>query len=302
MRIEIITTFPSIIEAVASESILGRARDKGILDIVAVNLRDYTEDRHHTTDDEPYGGGPGMVMKCEPVFRAVEALASRAGARRPRVILMTPQGRRFDQRLAEELAAESHLIIMCGRYEGVDERIREHLVTDEISIGDYVLTGGELPAMVLADAVARLVPGVLGDDTSSETETFSSGLLEYAQYTRPADFGGHSVPEVLLSGNHAEIDKWRRANALERTLNKRPDLLETAPLTDEDRRTLQGLSNRENAKERKREKSPLESRKLESSKGSLFWLSDFRGFAIRFRFPFAFSPFRAFAIDSLLED
>lgn len=242
MRIEIITTFPSMIDAVCSESILGRACAKGVLEIEAVNLRDYTEDRHHTTDDEPYGGGPGMVMKCEPVFRAVEALVSRAGADKPRVILMTPQGRPFDQKIAEELAAESHLILICGHYEGVDERIREHLVTDEISIGDYVLTGGELPAMVVADAVARLVPGVLGDETSAESESFSSGLLEYAQYTRPADFRGHAVPEVLLSGHHAEIERWRRKSALERTLTKRPDLLETAPLTDQDRRTLEELS------------------------------------------------------------
>jgi tRNA (guanine37-N1)-methyltransferase len=247
MRIEILTTFPAMIEAVCSESILGRACGKGILEISAVNLRDYTEDRHHTTDDEPYGGGPGMVMKCEPVFRAVEALVSRAGVGKPRVILMTPQGRRFDQKIAEELAGESHLIMVCGRYEGVDERIRQNLVTDEISVGDYVLTGGELPAMVIADAVARLVPGVLGDETSADSESFSSGLLEYAQYTRPADFRGHKVPEVLLSGNHAEIDKWRRASALERTLAKRPDLLETASLTKQDRATLESLSRREGA-------------------------------------------------------
>lgn len=254
MRIEILTTFPSMVQSVLSESVLGRACEKGVLSIDAVNLRDYTEDRHHTTDDEPYGGGPGMVMKCEPVFRAVEALVSRAGTGRPRVILMTPQGRRFDQKMAEELAAEGHLIVICGRYEGVDERIREHLVTDEISIGDYVLTGGELPAMVIADAVARLVPGVLGDETSAYSESFSSGLLEYAQYTRPADFRGHAVPEVLLSGHHAEIEKWRRANALERTLTKRPDLLETAPLTDQDRLTLEKLSRHESTRVRKHER------------------------------------------------
>ena len=229
MRIDIITTFPRIVEAVAGESVLGKARERGVLTLTAVNLREYAEDKHRSTDDEPYGGGPGMVMKCEPVFRAVEALTSRGGPGKARVILMTPQGRRLDQRLAQELAAESHLVIICGRYEGVDERIREHLATDEISIGDYVLAGGELPALVLLEVVARLVPGVLGDESSPETESFSGGLLEYAQYTRPADYRGYTVPEVLLSGNHAEIEKWRRANALERTLKRRPDLLDGAP-------------------------------------------------------------------------
>jgi len=235
MRIEIVTTFPQIIEAVAAQSILGKARERGVIDIAAVDLRDYAGDRHRSTDDEPYGGGPGMVMKCEPVFRAVEALTSRSGPGKPRIILMTPQGERLDQKMADELAAESHLIIICGRYEGIDERIREHLVTDEISIGDYVLAGGELPALVLLETVARLVPGVLGDESSPEMESFSSGLLEYAQYTRPAGFRGYGVPEVLLSGNHAEIEKWRRANALERTLKRRPDLLDAAPLTEEDK-------------------------------------------------------------------
>ncbi len=238
MRIEVLTTFPQIVEAVAGESILGRARQKGIVDVEAVNLRDFTEDRHRTTDDEPYGGGPGMVMKCEPVFKAVEALKARRPGQRPRVLLMTPQGRRFDQKMAEELAGESYLMIVCGRYEGVDERIREHLATDEVSIGDFVLTGGELAALVILDAVARLLPGALGDETSPETESFSCGLLEYPQYTRPADFRGHRVPDVLLSGNHAEIEKWRRAEAVRRTLERRPDLLKSAPLTEDDRRFL----------------------------------------------------------------
>ncbi|MCX8052579.1 MAG: tRNA (guanosine(37)-N1)-methyltransferase TrmD [Armatimonadetes bacterium] len=245
MRIEILTTFPEIIESVAGQSILGKARRRGVIEVAAVNLRDYAEDKHRSTDDEPYGGGPGMVMKCEPVFRAVEALASRSGPGKPRVILMTPQGRKLDQNLAKELSAESHLIIICGRYEGVDERIREHLVTDEISIGDYVLAGGELPALVLLETVARLVPGVLGDESSPETESFSSGLLEYAQYTRPANFRGYKVPEVLLSGDHARIEKWRRANALERTLTRRPDLLEKALLTDEDRAIIAGLRSKQ---------------------------------------------------------
>lgn len=241
MLFQILTTFPAIVEGVAGESILGRARQKGLIDVEAVNIRDFTPDKHRTTDDAPFGGGPGMVMKCEPVFDAVEALVSRAAGPKPRVLLMTPQGRRLDQSLAEELAREGHIIIVCGRYEGVDERIREHLVTDEVSIGDYVLTGGELAAMVIVDAVARLVPGVLGDDASSESESFSSGLLEYPQYTRPADFRGYQVPEVLLSGNHAEIEKWRRAQALERTLKRRPDLLETAALTKEDKKILERL-------------------------------------------------------------
>jgi len=241
MRIEILTTFPQIVGAVVGESILGRACDRGLISVEAVNLRDFTRDRHHTTDDAPYGGGPGMVMKCEPVFAAVKALAARIRIGKPRVVLMTPQGRRFEQGIAEELAGESHLILVCGRYEGVDERIREHLVDDEISVGDYVLTGGELAALVVVDAVARLLPGVLGAEDSPLSESFSSGLLEYPQYTRPADFGGRKVPDVLLSGNHAEIEKWRRRQALERTLAKRPDLLETAPLTEEDQRILRSM-------------------------------------------------------------
>lgn len=220
-----------MVEAVAGESILGKARQRGIIEIEAVNLRDFTEDRHRTTDDEPFGGGPGMVMKCEPVFRAVEALTARRPGARPRVVLMTPQGRRFDQKMAGELARESHIIIICGRYEGVDERIREHLATDEISIGDYVTAGGEIPALVVLEAVARLVPGVLGDESSPESESFSGGLLEYPQYTRPAEFRGYKVPDVLLSGNHAEIEKWRRERSLQRTLERRPDLLDSAPPT-----------------------------------------------------------------------
>jgi tRNA (guanine37-N1)-methyltransferase len=246
MRFEVLTTFPGMIEAVAGESILGKARQKGLIDVEAVNLRDFTSDKHRTTDDAPFGGGPGMVMKPEPVFDAVEALVSRRPGK-TRILLMTPQGRRFDQSMAEQLARESHVIMICGRYEGVDERIREHLVTDEISIGDYVLTGGELAALVILDAVARLLPGVLGDESSPESESFSSGLLEYPQYTRPAEFRGYAVPEVLLSGNHEQIRKWRRAQSLERTLHKRPDLLESAPLTEEDRRILSQIGvEREN--------------------------------------------------------
>ncbi len=242
MIFEIVTTFPEMIESAAGESILGRSQRKGLISVDAVNLRDFTTDRHHTTDDSPFGGGPGMVMKPEPVFEAVEALISRRPGK-ARVVLLTPQGRRFDQTMAEQLAGESHIIMICGRYEGVDERVRQHLVTDEISIGDYVLTGGELAAMVVVDAVARLLPGVLGDESSAESESFSCGLLEYPQYTRPAEYRGYSVPEVLLSGNHEEIRKWRRRQSLERTLRKRPDLLETAPLTEEDKRILRRIKD-----------------------------------------------------------
>lgn len=230
-----------MIECAFGESIIKRARDRGIVDIEAVNLRDFTHDAHRTTDDEPYGGGPGMVMKCEPVIEAVEFLRSRTEGAEARVVMMTPQGRRFDQQIAAELAREQHLVLICGRYEGFDERIREHLVDDEISIGDYVLTGGEPAAIVIVDAVTRLIPGVLGDDASSEAESFSDGLLEYPQYTRPAELRGWTVPDVLLSGNHAEIAKWRRRQAIERTSNRRPDMLKTAPLTDKERKEL-GLS------------------------------------------------------------
>lgn len=240
MDFDILTTFPEMIEAVAGLSILGRARQRGLIRVEAVNLRDFTHDRHRSTDDSPFGGGPGMVMKPEPVFDAVESLLSRKPGK-VRIILLTPQGRRFDQGMAEQLACESHLIMICGRYEGIDERIREHLVTDEISIGDYVLTGGELAALAVVDAVARLLPGVLGDESSVHSESFSSGLLEYPQYTRPAEYRGYQAPEVLLSGNHEEIRKWRRLQSLERTLNKRPDLLESAPLTEEDRRIIKRI-------------------------------------------------------------
>lgn len=241
MRIDVLTTVPGIVDTVLGESIIGRARQRGIVEIRAVNIRDFTEDRHKTTDDAPYGGGPGMVMKVEPVWKALEALKQLRPGCTPRVLLMTPQGRRFDQALAEELAVEDWLVVICGRYEGVDERIREHLASDEVSVGDYVLTGGELPALVVIDAVVRLVPGVLGDEASAEMESFSSGLLEYPQYTRPADFMGWKVPEELLSGNHARIARWRREAALRRTYQRRPDLLEDADLTEDDRRFLDSI-------------------------------------------------------------
>jgi tRNA (guanine37-N1)-methyltransferase len=242
MRVDIVTIFPEVIEAGASYSIVKRAQEKGALQLAVHNLRNWAHDRHRSTDDEPFGPGAGMVMKPEPVFEAVEAIRGKRDgeipAQRTLVLLMTPQGEPFCQRMAGELARESHLIMICGHYEGVDERIREHLVTRQISIGDYVLTGGELPALVVLDALARLIPGVLGADQSAVEESFAAGLLEYPQYTRPAEFRGWRAPEILLSGHHAEIAKWRRARSLERTLERRPDLLSRASLTDEDRGLL----------------------------------------------------------------
>lgn len=238
MRIDVLTTFPEIIEAGAGFSIVKRAREKGALKLEAHNLRDYAHDRHRSTDDEPFGPGAGMVMKPEPVFEAVEMIRRDYGSAETKVLLMTPQGRTFSQEVARKLAAESHLIVLCGHYEGVDERIREHLVDMEISIGDYVLTGGELPALVVLDAVTRLLPGALGAEESAVEESFSEGLLEYPHYTRPAEFRDWRVPEILLSGHHAEIAKWRRKKSLERTVERRPDLIERARLTDEDRKLL----------------------------------------------------------------
>jgi tRNA (guanine37-N1)-methyltransferase len=222
MRIDVLTIFPEIVRVPLGQSIIGRAIGSGLVDLRVHDLRDWTTDRHRSVDDEPYGGGPGMVMKPEPFFAAVEALRSDSS----RVVLMTPQGRRFVQPLAWELAAGEHLIVLCGHYEGIDHRVVEALVTDEISIGDYVLTNGAIAAVVLIDAVVRLVPGVLGDAESAVTESFSgSGLLEAPSYTRPAEFRGMSVPAVLLGGNHARIAQWRREQALERTRRTRPDLL-----------------------------------------------------------------------------
>lgn len=222
MRIDVLTLFPEMFQGPLDVSIVQRARSAGLLDLRLVNLRDYTHDRHKTVDDRPFGGGPGMVLKPEPLFEAVEALRGDA----TRVLLMSPAGRPFTQALARELSEQSHLLMICGSYEGVDERVRECLVHDEISIGDFVLTNGGLPAMMVIDAVTRLLPGALGDDASSQDESFSHGLLEYPHYTRPAEFRGMKVPEVLLSGHHAEIVKWRREQSLRRTAMKRPDLLE----------------------------------------------------------------------------
>ncbi len=217
-----------------SAGVIGRAIERGLLVINIHNIRDYSHDRHHTVDDYPYGGGAGMVLKPEPMFEAVESVLSVIPEACP-IVLLTPQGRLFSQGIAQELSAKKRLLLICGHYEGVDERVREHLVTDEVSIGDYVLSGGEIPAMVVVDAVARLVPGVLGSDISLMEESHASGLLEYPQYTRPPVYRGWAVPEILLSGNRAEIARWRREQAIIRTLKRRPDLLEKASLTPRER-------------------------------------------------------------------
>ena len=228
MRIDILSIFPRIFETPLRESLLGKAVEAGVLDVRVHDIRESTADKHRQVDDESYGGGPGMVMKPEPVFAAVEAL----GAGSKRVLLLSPAGRRLDQSLVRELAEEPWLVLICGRYEGVDERVIEGLPAEEISIGDYVLSGGEVPALVLLEAVTRLVPGVIGREESHERDSFGAeGLLDHPHYTRPAEFRGMVVPEVLLSGNHAEIERWRRAAALEKTRRNRPDLLEDPPET-----------------------------------------------------------------------
>lgn len=238
MIIETLSVFPEVFEAYMSASIMGRARRAGLLDFRARNLRDWTHDRHRTVDDEPYGGGAGMLMKVEPIAEAVRGLSAPEHGPRPHVIFFAPTGAPFTQRVAERLAGKDRLLLVAGRYEGMDERAYG-LADERISIGDFILTGGELAAMVVADAVCRLIPGVLGDAMSNRDESFSTeaggGLLEYAQYTRPAEFEGRRVPEVLLSGDHARVDAWRRLSALERTCRWRPDLIESADLTDEER-------------------------------------------------------------------
>jgi tRNA (guanine37-N1)-methyltransferase len=240
MRIDVFTLLPETMQAYLRASVIGRAREAGILQIRLHNIRDYATDKHRTTDDEPYGGGGGMVMKPEPVFAAVEGVLGGALARTP-VLLLTPQGEVFDQNMARRLSSEARLAMICGRYEGVDERIREHLATEELSIGDYVLTGGELPAMVLIDAVARLLPGVLGDERATSEDSHAQGLLEHPHYTRPASFRGWDVPEVLRSGDHGRIARWRKQEALRKTLRRRPEMLEDADLTEEERAMLEDL-------------------------------------------------------------
>ncbi|MCS4486248.1 tRNA (guanosine(37)-N1)-methyltransferase TrmD [Staphylococcus americanisciuri] len=236
MRIDYLTLFPEMFEGVLNQSILKRAHDKGQLTTRTINFRDYANNKHNQVDDYPFGGGQGMVLKPEPIFNAMRDIEMTPETR---VILMTPQGKPFNQQVAESLAEAEHLVFICGHYEGYDERIREHFVTDEISVGDYVLTGGELPAMVMTDAVVRLLPDVLGNQVSHEDDSFSSGLLEYPQYTRPRTFEGLDVPDVLLSGNHAHIEAWRHEQALYRTYQKRPDLLETYPLTEADKKIIE---------------------------------------------------------------
>lgn len=252
MQFEVFTLLPEVFPAYLDTSIIKRARERGLIQVNIHNIREYTHDKHHTTDDMPYGGGGGMVMKPEPVFEAIESVLGQetlptspeAKANVP-VILLTPQGRVFNQRIAKELFQHKKIALLCGRYEGIDERIRENIITDEISIGDYVLTGGELPALILIDAVSRLLPEVLGDPTGAEDDSHAMGLLEYPHYTRPPEFRGWKVPEVLLSGDHGKIDKWRRQQALTRTFKKRPDMLEKAELTKEDKKFLDGLKNEE---------------------------------------------------------
>lgn len=233
MRIDILTLFPNMFTGVVNESILKKAMELGKVQYHITNFRDFSTDKHQAVDDYPYGGGAGMVLKPEPIFHAVEHIESVTNSS-PRVILLCPQGERYTQKKAEQLAREEHLLFICGHYEGYDERIRENLVTDEISIGDFVLTGGELAAMVVVDSIVRLLPGVLGNEDSPVLDSFSTGLLEHPHYTRPAEFRGMRVPDVLLSGNHKLIDEWRRKQSLKRTLERRPDLLESYPLTEQE--------------------------------------------------------------------
>lgn len=275
MRIDVLTLFPEMFDGVFGASILGKARDKGIVQLSAVNFRQYSTNKHGQVDDTPYGGGGGMVLKPEPIFDAVEDLLRKreaetalsdpadqalesepnfneaggltaveqrgSSAARPRIVLLCPQGETFTQQKAEEFAREEHLIFICGHYEGYDERIRTGLVTDEISIGDYVLTGGELPAMVMIDSTVRLLPGVLGNENSAVTDSFSTGLLEYPHYTRPTEYRGMKVPDILLSGHHANIEAWRRRESLRRTLERRPDLLERMKLTPQESKWVEEL-------------------------------------------------------------
>ena len=237
MNFHVLTLFPEMIMNGLETSILGRAAAKGIVSFEAVNIRDYTLERHGKVDDYPYGGGAGMVMQAEPIYRAYEALVEKIG-KKPRVIYMTPQGKTFNQNIAEDLAKEEDLVFLCGHYEGVDERVLEMIATDYLSAGDYVLTGGELPAMMMIDCISRLVPGVLNNNVSAEFETFHDNLLEYPQYTRPEVFMGKKVPDILLSGHHANVEKWRREQSIIRTLKNRPELLEDAVLSKKEQKFL----------------------------------------------------------------
>jgi len=241
MNIHVLSLFPEMFKGVFGSSILKKAQEKEAVSLAVTDIREFSNNKHKQVDDYPYGGGAGMVLKPEPMFQAVEAITE---GRNPRIILMCPQGERFTQKKAEELAKEEDLVFLCGHYEGYDERIRQFLVTDEISIGDFVLTGGELPAMTVIDAVVRLLPGVLGQQDSHIHDSFSTGLLEHPHYTRPADFRGMKVPDVLLSGNHANIDKWREQESLKRTFERRPDLLEEMELTLEQKAFIESLKSK----------------------------------------------------------
>jgi tRNA (guanine37-N1)-methyltransferase len=240
VKFDIVSIFPRMFEGPTREGILGRAIARGLVDFCVHDLRDFTEDRHRTVDDVAFGGGPGMVLKPAPLFLAVERIRETRGEPAT-VILTSPQGRTFCQADAVRLSRLSHIVMLCGRYEGVDERVREQVATEELSIGDYVLTGGEFPALVVLDAVARLIPGAVGDEQSVELESFNRGLLDYPHYTRPADYRGYRVPDVLLSGHHGDVRRWRKRQALERTWDRRPDLLATAELDDEERAILEAL-------------------------------------------------------------
>lgn len=240
MNYYILTLFPDMVRDGLNTSIIGRAAEKGLLSIEAINIREYTREKHGHVDDAPYGGGAGMVMQAAPICEAYEALCSRLG-RRPRVLYMTPQGKVFNQSIAQELATEKDLVFLCGHYEGIDERALEMIATDYLSAGDYVLTGGELPAMMMVDCISRLIPGVLNNDVSAEIESFHDNLLEYPQYTRPEEYLGRRVPDVLLSGHHKNIEQWRREQSIRRTFERRPDLLLSARLTDKEKAFLKSL-------------------------------------------------------------
>jgi tRNA (guanine37-N1)-methyltransferase len=241
MKIDVLTLFPEMFAGVFGHSILKKAAEKQAVQYNVINFREFSDNKHQTVDDYPYGGGAGMVLKPQPIFDAVEALTNKSEEKKSRVILLCPQGERLNQKKAEELAEEKHLIFICGHYEGYDERIREHIVTDEISIGDYVLTGGELGAMVIIDSVVRLLPEVLGNEESHQKDSFSTGLLEHPHYTRPADFRGMKVPDVIISGNHKNIEEWRAKESLRRTFTRRPDLLKEIELTKEQLKWLEEI-------------------------------------------------------------